>query len=263
MKLLKKWLFPVLTCLIVAGAAVLPARVSQARDAQQFGQIHTEELKADALPVYEAPTLLDRLSLYVRWRDSEWAIPSVRSPEEQSENQAEELIRASLEQLMAEDVFPLPAQTFWAEQYLPDLHISSWSYLLLWDPENGVVQREPYAIWELSAVMDTCTVQMTLDTESGLPLYLDIYDSDMIHWLSPKDPQALPTMAERLLALLGLEGEQVVLSALDSGIGQCIYCVKDTDLYYVFDYTENQLLVRPEPKKWMDDYKPAPSSFDG
>ena len=47
MKLVRKWLFPALTCLIVLGAAALPARVSQMRDARQFGQVHTEALEAD------------------------------------------------------------------------------------------------------------------------------------------------------------------------------------------------------------------------
>ena len=64
MKLIKKWLLPVLTCLIVAGAAVLPPYISQARDDRQFGQVHAEELDAVPLPVYEPPTLMDRIKLY-------------------------------------------------------------------------------------------------------------------------------------------------------------------------------------------------------
>lgn len=253
MKLVRKWLFPVLTCLIVVMAALLPPYISQLRDAKQFGQIHTEALEADSLPVREEPTFLDRLALYLRWRNSEWAVPSVRSPEEEREDRAEELIRAGLERLVEGDVFSADARTLWAEQYLPDLHISSWSYVLLWDMEDGVVSREPCAIWELAAVMDTCTVGLALDVESGLPLCLDIYDSNLIQWLSPKDPEALPFMAERFLALLGLEGEQVTFSTLDSGIGQCIYRVTNTDFYFRFDYTGHQLIVQPEPKDWLTD----------
>lgn len=253
MKRVKKWLLPALTCLLAAGAVVLPPYISQLRDAKQFGQIHTEALAAETLPAYEPPSLTDRLALYLRWRDSEWAVPSVRSPEEEREDRAEELIRAGLGRLVEGDVFSADARTLWEEQYLPDLHISSWSYVLLWDMEDGVVSREPCAIWELAAVMDTCTVGLTLDVESGLPLRLDIYDSNLIQWLSPKDPEALPSMAERFLALLGLEGEQVTLSALDSGIGQCIYRVTNTDFYFRFDYTSHQLIVQPEPMDWLTD----------
>ena len=50
-QLVKKWLFPALTCLIVAGAAMLPPLVSQARDVRLLGQVHAELLDADALPV--------------------------------------------------------------------------------------------------------------------------------------------------------------------------------------------------------------------
>lgn len=251
MKLVKKWLFPALTCLIVAGAAALPPLISQARDARQFGQVHTEELAADSLPAYEPPSLADRLELYIRWRDSEWAVPSVRSPEENDEHQAEELIRAGLERLVEGDVFSDDARTLWTERYLPDLHISSWSYVLLWDLEDGVVQRKPYAIWELAAVMDTCTVWMALDTESGLPLYFDIYNSDLVQWISPKDPEALPSMAERFLTLLGLEAEPVTRSTLGNGDGQCIYRIKNADFYFRFDYTGHQLVAQPEPESWL------------
>ena len=251
MKLIKKWLFPALTCLIVIGAAVLPTRVSQARDARQFGPVHTETLKAAPMPEVDEPTLLDRLELYIRWRDSEWVVPSVRSSEEEGENQAEELILAGLERLMEGDVFPSDTWTLWSERYLPDLYISSWSYVLLWDLEDGVVQRKPYAIWELAAVMDTCTVWIALDTESGLPLYFEIYDPVQVQWISPKDPEALPSMAERFLSLLGLDGERVTLSTLDSGVGQCIYRIKNASFYYSFDYTGNQLIVQPEPEGWL------------
>lgn len=253
MKPVRKWLLPALTCLIVVGAAILPPQVSRLRDLRQFGQVHTEALEADNLPVYEPPSLTDRLELYLRWRDSEWAVPSVRSPEEEREDQAEKLIRAGLERLVEGDVFSADARTLWAERYLPDLHISSWSYVLLWDMEDGVVPQEPCAIWELTAVMDTCTVGLALDAESGLPLYFDIYDSNLVQWISSKDPEALPSMAERFLALLGLEGERVTLSTLDNGMGQCIYRVKGADFYFHFDYTYHQLVVQPEPNNWLTD----------
>ena len=63
MKLVKKWLLPVLICLAVAEAAVLPPHLSLMRDYQQFRQVHIEELAADSLPVRETPTLPERLAL--------------------------------------------------------------------------------------------------------------------------------------------------------------------------------------------------------
>ena len=79
MKLVKKWLFPILTCLTVAGAAVLPAYISQVRDDRQFAQIHTSELNADALPVWEGPSLLERLELYASWHTRSDIIPSFQT----------------------------------------------------------------------------------------------------------------------------------------------------------------------------------------
>ena len=85
MKLVKKWLFPILTWLIVVAAAVLPPYISQVKDGQQFGQIHSSELNADALPIREPPNFLERLELYARWKEQVEPVPFFQNPETDDE----------------------------------------------------------------------------------------------------------------------------------------------------------------------------------
>ena len=208
MKWVKKWLFPVLTCLIVAGAAVLPPYISQIRDAGLLGQVHTQALAADALPVREAPELLDRLALYARWCSPSETIPSFQSPEEGSMAQAERIAQDALEKLADGGV--LPGQAVWdlADGALR-LEITSWSHIMLWDPNVGIAQQEPISFWAVTGDLGWGSVWMDIDAESGLPLRLSLYDPDMAQWLSYKEPDALTGLAGRYFDLLGLEAEQM------------------------------------------------------
>lgn len=260
MKLVKKWLFPVLTCLLVAGAALLPQGVSEARDAKQFGAVHAETMAADRLPVQdqEPPSLTDRIDLYLRWLGLQEAIPSFRTPASISEQEAAEMAGVVLDMLISGQV--LSEQVLMDEETgdLRRLEVTYCYYILIWDPEKGAAQQEPHAIWELSADLGSSSgsLWMTLDAETGLPLYIQLYDPNMDQWLSPKDPGALPTAAENFFDLLGLEGDPVILSTLDngSGIGQCVYRVKGTDFYYRFDHTGMMLNISPEPERWAANY---------
>ena len=208
MKLLKKWLFPVLTCLIVAGAAVLPARVSQARDARQFGQVHTEELKADVLPVYEPPGLGDRMELYAHRLSIDHPVLSFEDPFyfEQYPQEREELMQ-SMEALLTEAGL-IPKWVFQEEPFT-DLTIKR---CLLWDPaEDSAVQR-PAAFyvfkWACYEKLHNKLLTVDVDAETGLPIEVYIFDTNISQWL-PYEVEPLQALVGRFFDLLGMDVQEV------------------------------------------------------
>lgn len=242
MKYVKQWLIPVLTCLIVAGAAVLPPYLSQLRDVKQFGQIHTEGLAADGLPVREEPDLAARLALYVRWNDNKEIIPSFQSPESDWKGQAEELIQAALERLTQAGVIPEKLLVGKAAT----LEITSWTYVLLWDPDVGVAGQNPIGFWRITAELGERSMWMDIDQESGLPAQLGFYDPAMTRWMPWEDRTARAAALEGFLSMLGLAGEEVNPVPFDPN---CIrYRVADCDFcYQAFQGSESLLSIEPRP----------------
>lgn len=204
MKFLKKWLFPALTCLIVMGAAVLPARVSQARDAGQFGQIHTEALDADALPVVSTPTLLDRMEMWAGYYSSEHPILSYDRTVFFDDPEEARLMQSAQDLLIEADV--LPERLFETES------IGAVQYLL-WDPETGDAFQAPSAFWRFSWThysdkSHQKDIVVAVDAETGLPIYLHVYDTDMSQWL-PYQEEDLRELAERFFGLLDLDTQEI------------------------------------------------------
>ena len=207
MKLLKKWLFPVLTCLIVAGAAVLPPYLSQLRDARQLGQVHTETLEADALPVYEPPNLIDRLLLYSRRNFAEHPVLSFDDhfyfddfPQEKDE------LMQSVEDMLIEAGL-IPEWVF-REEPFTDLEARR---LLLLDPAEDSSIREPTVFYVLSwACYDRLHnkhLTVHIDAESGLPVYFNIFDTNISQWL-PYQVEPLRALAGRYFDLLGMDAQE-------------------------------------------------------
>ncbi|MBD5118650.1 MAG: hypothetical protein HDT37_06020 [Clostridiales bacterium] len=202
MKLLKKWLFPVLTCLIVAGAAVLPARVSQARDAQQFGQIHTEELKADALPVYEPLSLTDRMVLFTDRYSVQHPILSSNVGAYADDLTKLQQAQAVQELLTGSGIIP----EWFFEDFDLHEHLAV-SRLLLWDPAAGAVVQEPSVFylfhWTYYTTPHSKSLSVSMDAETGLPIEVDIFDTNMSQWL-PYGWDELQDMADRYFDMMGL-----------------------------------------------------------
>lgn len=208
MKLMKRWLFPVLTCLIVAGAAVLPRHVSEVRDARQFGQIHAEGLAADGLPVYDPPSLIDRLTLYSH---RGYAAHPVLSFEdnfyfEDFPQKRDELMQSVEDMLIEAGLIPE-----WVFREEPFTSLSA-SRLLLLDPAEGSSIQEPTAFYILSwANYDkrhNKHLTVHLDAESGLPVYFNIFDTNISQWL-PYQVEPLRALAGRFFDLLGMEAQEL------------------------------------------------------
>lgn len=239
MKLVKKWLFPLLTCLVVVGSVALPRRISEARDAKQLRQIHTEELAED-LPVYDPPTLLDRLELYTRWCTPSETIPSFQSPVilyDEDSGQSENLARQALDRLAQAEVIP-------SHLLSSTLTITSMDRILLWDPAVSVGRQEPMEFWAVMADLGDGSLWMRLDGESGLPITLSLYDPNMARWLSYKDPQALPSLTEHYFALLDLEAAEVGASG-DTALWERQYSVGDTGITYCVSFNATMLNIQP------------------
>lgn len=230
MKLLKKWLLPVLTCLIAAGAAALPPQISQAGDARQFGQPHAEELAADALPAYEPPDLADRLLLCSR---RNYAAHPVLSFDDffyfEDFPQEKDALMQSAEDMLTEAGL-IPE---WVFQEEPFTALDA-SRLLLLDPAKDSPIQEPAAFYILSwANYDkTHSKHLTvhLDAESGRPIYFSIFDTNISQWL-PYERESLQALAGRFFDLLGMDARELGTGGSEVWHG-FEYALTGTEVYY-------------------------------
>ena len=247
MKLVKKWLFPILTCLIVAGAVVLPPYISHIRDNRQFfGQIHTSELDAEALPVWEGRDLLERIELYARWSTDQVGyreiIPSFQSTlftENPADAElAEQVLDQALDYLTWAGV--LPAYLF----EFPPEHIGM-TRVLLWDPDS-MSGRNSAEYWSATADFgENCHVWIIIDGESGLPLKFSLSDYNMAQWLSYKDPVTLPVMAADFFGLLGLEAQMsATILPSDTAPWEYGFVIEGTEIEYWIVFNATMLDIK-------------------
>ena len=206
MKFVKKWLFPFLTCLIAAGAAVLPPYISRIQDAKQFGQVHAEALEADSLPAREDPTLLDRMELFVQYSMVQ-PILSFRDAAYFEDSEGRELANVTQELLTGAGVFPN-----WLFREEPFDQVTA-GRVLLWDPAGKGTVQEVSVFWELhwsyySNKNHQKSIELTLDAETGLPIHLFVDDTNMSQWL-PYETRDLRALAKRFFDLLGVEVQEV------------------------------------------------------
>lgn len=203
MKVLRRWFFPCLACLIVLGAALLPARISEARDAAQLGQVHAEELEADSLSLRDPPDLLDRIALYARWYSHRDPILSFQD--------------AVYEYSTAEDSIALEAQNLLTESgVLPRILFREDPFdyvlvtrLMLWNPEDGAAAQGPAIFWDITwqqhfSQSHQKSIHAVIDAETRLPIYLRVKDTNMSQWL-PYRTRDLRARSEQFFTLLGLE----------------------------------------------------------
>lgn len=239
MKPVKKWLLPVLTCLVVTGAAALPAWISQIRDARQFGwaQTFAVEPEASASPALEERTLPDRMALYAKQRFSSEPILSFRDSVNADDPEGREQAQAAQKLLIEAEVLP--------EWLFEGFDGAEFSRLLLWDPAEGSATREPSAFWDVEWAYYTDknwrkSVHVTLDTETGLPIELFVNDTELDQWLSPK-AWDFNRLVERFFELLGMETKSGGFS-YDSGPVQS-YAVTGTALFYEISWDDTSFSI--------------------
>ncbi len=234
MKRIPKWLLPALTCLTAAGAAVLPAQVSRIGDAGRFGQVSIETLDAGS-PSPSAPsTFLERLELYAEQYSSDDPVLSFRDRSFEdadgskdagySAQQAQELLVGG--ELVPEWVFQ--------EEPFDNVTVTR---LLLWDPGAENAAQGPSAYWDVEwSYFDKAHqkhIQLALDAETGLPVRLQIHDTNLSKWM-PYGSDGLRKFTERYFALLGLAVQEVVPDGFDAlpGLNLC-YSVAGTSARFI------------------------------
>lgn len=228
MKLMRRWLLPALTCLLVLGAAALPAYISQMRDAKQFGQVHAEALEADPLPAVQTSTLLDRMALYASRLSSSRTILSSTDYSILEDGQEAALAQSAQELLTGSGV--LPAWIF-EEEPFGAMRVSR---LLLWDAED---KREPSVFWDVTWENYTNkshqkSVHVTLDAQTGLPIHLYVHDTNMSQWMA-YDVERLRSLTQRYSDLWGLEVQEVDLaSPMFVPSVNVSYSISGTGLYF-------------------------------
>lgn len=239
MKLVKKWLFPALTCLIVAGAAALPPLISQARDARQFGQVHTEELEAGGLPVRETPTLLDRMELFAHQYSSAHPILSSSTgayTDSFSKQEQALALRSLLDDGGVIPDFFFEEYTGPADEAFENCGVQR---LLLWDPAEDRDIQAPSCYYQFAwtdyETYHNKSLSIDVDVETGLPIQIIIWDTNIAQWF-PYSRDALEYKANLFFEMMGWAvGVDVVpMDPLEpeNKFLQLCFAVPDTDLYY-------------------------------
>lgn len=239
MKLVKKWLFPALTCLIVAGAAALPPHLSQLRDAGQFGQVHAEALEAAALPVREPPTLLDRMELFANQYSSAHPVLSSSTGTYADSFTKREQALALREQLTKWDIVP----DLFFDEYTgatdEAYELCAIQRLLLWDPAGEQEIREPFRYYQFSwtdyETSHNKSLSIDVDAETGLPIQVIIWDTNIAQWF-PYTREALADKADRFFQMMGWTiGVDVIPMEPpepENKFLQLCFSVPGTNLYY-------------------------------
>lgn len=245
MKRLQKWLFPVLTCLIIIGAAALPARLSQARDARQFSQIHAEELTADSLSLRESPVLTDRMALFAGQYSAEHPVLSYELPMEEEELRITLTldIRHKLEE---SGIFP---RNFFQEFEEDPLIFTQ---ILLWDPEKKSVFREPVAFWRVEwryfEPKHSKRLSLVVDGKTLTPVSLYVSDTNLAQWL-PYKMNNLQNLAERYFSLLDWEPGRDIGDPREvktAGQRALYYSMADADILFALFHMPTSLTIQPE-----------------
>lgn len=259
MKFGKKWLFPVLTCLIAAGAAVLPAHISQIRDAKQFGQVHAETLEADSLPVREAPTLLDRMELFANQYSSARPILSSSTGGYADSLTRREQALALRDLLVERDIVPGLFFDKYTGATDEAYEFCSIQRLLLWDPAGEQEIREPSCYYQLAwtdyETYHNKSLSVDVDAETGLPIQVIIWDTNIAQWF-PYTREALADKAEHYFQMMGWTVGVDVFPMdpleLENKFLQLCFAIPGTDLYYWITHGPTTLHISLETMQGGD-----------
>lgn len=269
MKLVKKWLFPALVCLIIVGAAVLPPCLSQMRDAGRFGQVHAETLEAGSLPVREALTLLDRMELFANQYSSARPILSSSTGGYADSLTRREQALALRELLTAWDIVP----NFFFDEYT-GVADEAFEYcgvqrLLLWDPAGKRDIREPSCYYQFAwtdyETYHNKSLSVDVDAETGLPIQVIIWDTNIAQWF-PYTREALADKAEHYFQMMGWTVGVDVFPMdppePENKFLQLCFSVPGTDLYYWITHGPTTLHISLETMQSGDTDSDS-FAFDG
>lgn len=266
MNQLKKWLLPLLTCLLVVSAAVLPQRLSQARDSQQFGHVHTEELNADALPAAQQSTLLDRMELFANQYSSVRPILS-SSTGAYADSYTKQEQALALQDLLISHIVPGAFFTEYTGTTDEAFEFSNIQRLLLWDPAGELGVREPSCYYQFAwsdyETYHNKSILVDVDAETGLPIQIIIQDTDMAKWF-PYTRQDLQNKVDCYFSMMGwtewVDVVPIQPFEPENKFHQLCFSVEGTDLYYWIFHGPTTLNISLE--FFQDDPEPSGSVPD-
>lgn len=192
MKRLDRWLLPILTCLVVLVAVLLPQRLSRWRDEAVLNGPHTEELKTEnELPTQSLP-LEERMMLMARYDEDMDAMTAMVQELEQ-DGGMEALMRTELERLCESGILP------W-ETLPEDLSPFLSRRLYLRAPEE--IWGASFLVMEGYSKEDDVSLSLALDEETGYALRLELYSPALRKFVG--EPVNIGTV---FLDRLGVESE--------------------------------------------------------
>lgn len=217
MKAVKRWLLPVLTCLIVAAAVLLPPYLSQIRDRELTDTVHTEPAAVKDYSALEPAALPDRVWFLARWAAGDDSMSAATQP--LTGGESGEKFQARMLAALAGFNDAIPELNF-SLDFCRAAEFTA-SSLLLRD-ENGEFARMFRVCWSQGEGRE---VEVVVDGETDLVLsYRD--DTGLTTHPAP-GPKGYELLAGLYFSYLGLPGQfndyQVDTAAHYCAAGLAVY----------------------------------------
>lgn len=234
MKQVKKWLPLGLTCLVVLAAALLPQKLSRARDAQLLGQVHAEELTVEGSLPSRPATLEEKLALLGMWsRDETTAVYLSQVLLRNAEGLQED--SSSLESVFSTAVRSFAEAGILPEQLsLESMTLTSGERVLLRSQSSGV-SASYLNLWGMLGNYSEGYLNMVLDEDTGAVYGLSLFWPGALKYLPPPDE-----VGSAFFQALGLEAE-----LLGGGKWEALFLLPECGLQYIVSFSPDTLDIMP------------------
>ncbi len=162
MRILKVWILPCLTALVVLASAVLPQWLSRLGDQRLLGSVHTEEMAAENGLAFRTPDLLERLEMATAWSYDTGTLSVFTQEVSDESGELAEQVLAELRSLADSGVLP-------EELVLDETPNIQGLRVFLRDRETGLST----SFWCLDGKGTDMALYIVLDVESGHAVRLD------------------------------------------------------------------------------------------
>lgn len=226
MRILRRYLLPLLTALVVAAAILLPPYLSRLGDQKRMNEIHTETISGDRLSV-KSTTLRERIYLLYRWQNGE--LEAITQPLSTYE------LQTKIQPMVYQSVDAL----YQAVPHLAGVLEGIWApdgitgnRLLLRDVYHGLIA----SVLQLRGSRQAALV---IDEQTGLVLSLTLGGDDQGP-LEPMDAYGTATCALEYVYYLGLSG-----ATLNGGEMETVFNLSGTNVYYLLRSVPGEFSLAP------------------
>lgn len=232
MRGIKSALFVLLTCLVVAGAALVPPQLSLLRDRGLISSVHVEELTGDNNFSVWFPGQAERIELALCWQLDLRNVSAVAQDINEGEwSQAEDAAFTELGQLVWEGILPVyPNLAF--------VFLISAQRASVWT--EGNLGGAGFLLVDLYAEDANWTLSMLLDEESGRAIQLEFYAPD-----TPFQDLSALEAGMRLLDHLDVDYE-----LMEGNEYAAIFRLTETNDFYAAFNSYDHLAISPLPQEY-------------